>query len=129
FDTHVGQLNRQDKLLQTYAEGLNAFIKNLKAVNKWNDSLVFTFSEFGRRVEENASGGTDHGTAGNVFLFGGQLKKKGIVNEVPDLLNLDEGDLKYHLDFRNIYANILENWLMADPYKLIGSSVVPYGIV
>lgn len=129
FDTHVQQLNKHEKLLQTYAEGISAFIKNLKAINKWDDSLLFTFSEFGRRVEENASGGTDHGTAGNVFLFGGKLKKKGIVNEAPDLMNLDEGDLKYHLDFRNIYANILNNWLGADADKILKNVTVPFEIV
>ncbi len=129
FDTHVAQMNKHQKLLEIYAEGIAAFIKNLKGINKFDDSLLFTFSEFGRRVEENASGGTDHGTAGNVFLFGANLKKKGIVNEGPDLADLTDGDLKYHLDFRNIYANILNNWLSADANILINNSVVPYEIV
>jgi uncharacterized protein (DUF1501 family) len=92
FDTHVGQVEKQNKLLTTYAEAVSAFIKNLKELNKWDDTLVFTFSEFGRRVEENASAGTDHGTAGNVFLFGKNLKKKGLINPLPNLENLDNGD-------------------------------------
>jgi uncharacterized protein (DUF1501 family) len=129
FDTHAMQLNKHDTLLKQYAEAVNAFIKNLRALNKWNDTLIFTFSEFGRRVEENASGGTDHGAAGNVFLLGAKLKKKGIVNEGPDLMNLDDGDLKFHLDFRGIYSNILTNWLEADAGKILKKSVVPFTIV
>ena len=129
FDTHVGQVDKQNKLLATYAEAMNAFIKNLKALNKWDDTLVFTFSEFGRRVEENASAGTDHGTAGNVFLFGKNLKKKGIINQAPNLENLDNGDLKYSVDFRSIYKNILENWLNADANKIITGDVSPLIIV
>lgn len=129
FDTHVGQVIKQNKLLATYAEAVNAFIKNLKAINKWDDTLIFTFSEFGRRVEENASAGTDHGTAGNVLLFGKNLKKKGIVNQAPNLENLDNGDLKYSVDFRSIYKNILENWLNADANKIITGDVSPFIIV
>jgi uncharacterized protein (DUF1501 family) len=129
FDTHVGQVIKQNKLLATYAEAVNAFIKNLKAINKWDDTLIFTFSEFGRRVEENASAGTDHGTAGNVLLFGKNLKKKGIVNQAPNLENLDNGDLKYSVDFRSIYKNILENWLNADANKIITGDVTPIVIV
>lgn len=129
FDTHVGQVDKQNKLLATYAEAMNAFIKNLKALNKWDDTLVFTFSEFGRRVEENASAGTDHGTAGNVFLFGKNLKKKGIINQAPNLENLDNCDLKYSVDFRSIYKNILENWLNADANKIITGDVSPLIIV
>lgn len=70
FDTHVNQTQRHEKLLNTYAEGLSTFIENLKELGKWDDTLIMTFSEFGRRVEENASAGTDHGTAGNILLFG-----------------------------------------------------------
>jgi len=129
FDTHAGQLNRQNKLLRDYADGVNTFIKNLKDLNKWDDTLIFTFSEFGRRVEENASQGTDHGTAGNVFLFGKNLKKKGIINELPNLANLDEGDLKFTVDFRSIYKNILQNWLQADANKIIPAAVPNFEVV
>jgi len=129
FDTHVGQLNRQEKLLQQYSEAVSAFISNLKAMGKWDETLVFTFSEFGRRVEENASGGTDHGTAGNVFLFGRNLKKKGIINELPDLENLNDGDIKYSVDFRSIYKNILSDWLQADADKIIAAQVNAFKVV
>lgn len=111
FDTHNNQRDRQDKLLQTYADGVSAFLNDLKTAGKLNDVLVMTFSEFGRRVEQNASNGTDHGTANNIFLFGGALKKTGFQNDRPSLQNLDEGDLKFLVDFRNVYATVLDKWL------------------
>lgn len=129
FDTHVGQNERQTSLLKQYAEAVSAFIKNLKELNKWDDSLVFTFSEFGRRVEENASNGTDHGTAGNVLMFAKNLQMKGIVNAAPNLTDLEEGDLRYSIDFRSIYRNILESWLQADANKIINARVTPFRVI
>jgi uncharacterized protein (DUF1501 family) len=81
---------------------------------------MFTFSEFGRRVSQNASGGTDHGTANNMFLIGGGLKQKGVINAMPDLGDLDEGDLKYKVDFKTVYATVLRNWLNADDSAILG---------
>jgi len=129
FDTHVNQVDRQNNLLTQYSDAVTAFIKNLKDLGKWDDSLIFTFSEFGRRVQENASGGTDHGTAGNVFLFGKKLKKQGLINPAPDLESLDEGDLKYTVDFRSIYKNILKDWLEADADKIISGNVDIFKVV
>jgi len=111
FDTHVDQTPQQGRLLKQYAEGINAFLKDLKQNNKLDDTLVLTFSEFGRRVEQNASNGTDHGTANNMFLFGGKLKKQGIYNAAPNLQDLEAGDLKYQVDFRQVYGTILDKWL------------------
>lgn len=111
FDTHVNQNQQQGNLLKQYAEGINAFLKDLKQNNKLEDTLVMTFSEFGRRVAQNASNGTDHGTANNMFLYGGKLKKQGIYNAAPNLSDLDAGDLKYQLDFRQVYGTILDKWL------------------
>lgn len=111
FDTHTGQKDQQGRLLKQYSEGLAAFLKELKMTDRLDNTLVLTFSEFGRRVEQNASNGTDHGTANNVFVFGGKLKKPGIYNEAPDLANLDNGDLKYKIDFREVYATVLDKWL------------------
>ena len=82
---------------------------------------LFTFSEFGRRVEENASGGTDHGTANNMFFIGGKLKQKGLINPLPELSNLKDGDLKYKIDFKNVYATVLKNWLNTDDALVLGS--------
>ncbi|MDB5156331.1 MAG: twin-arginine translocation pathway signal [Mucilaginibacter sp.] len=111
FDTHVGQQNQQGRQLKIYGDAVAAFVKDLKGTGKLDDTLVMTFSEFGRRVEQNASNGTDHGTANNVFMFGGKLKKQGIFNDAPDLTTLDNGDLKYQVDFRDIYATLLDKWL------------------
>ena len=111
FDTHVNQVSQQGRVLQQYAEGMNTFIKDLHQNNKLDDTLVITFSEFGRRVAQNASNGTDHGTANNLFVFGGKLKKQGIYNAAPDLGNLENGDLKYKVDFREVYGTILDKWM------------------
>jgi len=83
------------------------------------DVLMFTFSEFGRRVAQNASNGTDHGTANNMFLISGGLKQKGILNAMPNLEDLNQGDLKYNVDFKNVYATILEKWLSADASRIL----------
>ncbi len=114
FDTHANQQNQQERLLKQYADGMKAFVSDLKANNLMDDVLILTFSEFGRRVKQNASRGTDHGTANNLMLIGGQLKKPGFVNDGPDLTKLDQGDLIYQVDFRKVYANIIEQWLEAD---------------
>lgn len=112
FDTHANQINRQKRLLTIYAEGIDAFINDLKAQNTFDDTLILTFSEFGRRVKQNAANGTDHGAASNVFIMGNQLKAQGFYNELASLTDLDaNGDLKYTVDFRSIYATILSKWL------------------
>ena len=121
FDTHVAQKNKQARLLKTYSDAMAAFVKDLKQDGLLDDTLIMTFSEFGRRVAQNASNGTDHGTANNVFLIGGNLQTKGFYNAASDLSNLDKGDLKYQIDFRRIYATILEDWLDASPGKILGS--------
>lgn len=79
FDTHVNQLGAQNRLLNIYAESIEAFVNDLKTNNTFNDTLILTFSEFGRRVKQNANVGTDHGTSNNVFIIGGQLKKQGYI--------------------------------------------------
>jgi uncharacterized protein (DUF1501 family) len=94
----------------------------MKGNNRWEEILVVTFSEFGRRVAQNASGGTDHGTANNMFLMGGSLKRQGLLNPLPDLTDLDEGDLKFNTDFRQVYATLLKNWLKADADSILGQS-------
>lgn len=122
FDTHFAQLNKQKNLLSQYSEAVSAFVDDLKLNNKLNDVVIMTFSEFGRRVEQNASGGTDHGTANNVFIINGALTKPGIYNETPDLKNLDQGDLIYKIDFRNIYSTILQKVLKVDDVAILKNS-------
>src|SRR6476469_3635332 len=120
FDTHVNQQMQQQRLFTELSDAVRAFTAALQRNNRFNDVLTFTFSEFGRRVSQNASGGTDHGTANNMFLIGGGLKQKGIINPLPDLSDLDEGDLKYKVDFKNVYATVLNKWLNADDEKILG---------
>lgn len=120
FDTHAGQINRQARLLKVYAKGIQSFIKDLKAGGSYDDTLILTFSEFGRRVEQNAANGTDHGAANNLFIIGKNLKKAGFYNPLADLRKLDEnGDIKYTIDFRSVYATILNNWLAADDKAIL----------
>ncbi|MCB9267172.1 MAG: DUF1501 domain-containing protein [Lewinellaceae bacterium] len=129
FDTHANQRNRQARLLQQLAEGVQAFVSDLKQNGLLDDTLIMAFSEFGRRVKQNASNGTDHGTANNVFLLGGQLKQPGFFNPPPDLLDLDEGDLKYQVDFRSLYATILEMWLEVRPAAVLGGEFEKLAVV
>ncbi len=122
FDTHANQKGRQGRLLKQYAEAMKAFVKDLQQNNLLDETLIMTFSEFGRRAAQNASGGTDHGTANNVFFIGGQLQRPGFFNAGPNLGNLDKNDLRYEVDFRSIYATILDDWLEADASKILGRS-------
>ena len=122
FDTHANQQNVQNRLLQQYADGMKALVKDLKRNNLLKDTLIMTFSEFGRRVQQNASNGTDHGTANNLFLIGEQLQKPGFFNAAPDLSKLDNGDLIYQVDFRNIYATILDRWLDSSVPQVLGEN-------
>ncbi len=120
FDTHINQDQQQQRLFKEMNDAVGAFVKDLKKNNRFNDVLLFTFSEFGRRVSQNASNGTDHGTANNMFFLSGGLKQKGILNGMPDLADLDDGDLKYKIDFKNVYSTVLKNWLGADDQKILG---------
>jgi uncharacterized protein (DUF1501 family) len=123
FDTHANQENRQKKLLKTYSESMEVFINDLKQNDTFKDTLVITFSEFGRRLQQNAAGGTDHGAANNVFIIGENLKTKGFYNDAPNLLNLDpNGDLIHSVDFRSIYATVLDTWLQVDDEAILNKS-------
>ena len=129
FDTHAQQQGQHTRLLTQYDEGLSAFVKDLKHHDLFNDTLIMTFSEFGRRVKENGSRGTDHGTANNVFMVGGRLKKPGIFNPPSSLEKLDQGDLIHAIDFRSIYTEILEYWLKVDSKPIMKSSFDILGLV
>lgn len=122
FDTHVGQNGQQQRLFMQMNDAIQAFTADLKSNNRFNDVMLVTFSEFGRRVSQNASGGTDHGTANNMFFIGGGLKQKGVLNAMPDLTQLRDGDLQHTVDFKDVYATILKNWLGADDKKILGRS-------
>lgn len=110
FDTHAGQRGQQDRLLKYLGDGLLAFYKDLAAHGNAGRVLTLTFSEFGRRVAQNASAGTDHGTAAPLFAVGGKLKG-GVYGTHPSLTDLEAGNLKYNVDFRSVYATVIEHWL------------------
>ncbi len=122
FDTHVNQKNRQERLLRTYSDAVKVFVEDLKKNGRLDEVLIMTFSEFGRRVKQNASNGTDHGTANNVFIMGGKLGKAGVYNESPNLKDLDKGDLKYSIDFRQLYATLLQKHLGVNDRKILGKN-------
>lgn len=122
FDTHVNQKARQHSLLSIYAKAVSTFVKDLKSNGLFKDILIMTFSEFGRRVQENGSQGTDHGAANNLFLIGDKLLSPGFYNAAPDLARLDEGDLRFELDFRAVYSQILRHWLKTDPSVILGQN-------
>ncbi|MCG8649079.1 MAG: DUF1501 domain-containing protein [Pirellulales bacterium] len=110
FDTHANQAAAHAALLREVGDALNVLMSDLDAHGHGDRVLAMCFSEFGRRVAENASEGTDHGTAGPIFLAGTKVRA-GLIGRHPSLTDLDQGDLKYHTDFRQVYAAILEDWL------------------
>jgi uncharacterized protein (DUF1501 family) len=124
FDTHAAQLAAQNGLLKTVADALQAFMQDLEGIGRADDVMIMTFSEFGRRVAENASKGTDHGAAAPMWLIGGGVTP-GIVGNHPSLTDLDDGDLKFGIDFRSVYGTILHDWLGADPKPIIGTGSFP----
>jgi uncharacterized protein (DUF1501 family) len=119
FDTHINQDAQQTRLFTEMNNAVGAFVQDLKAQGRFEDTLLCTFSEFGRRVAQNASGGTDHGTANNMFFIGGGLKQKGLLNDTPNLQNLDNGDLIHQVDFKQVYATLLNKWLDADDKAIL----------
>ena len=121
FDTHGGQAGAHGNLMRQVGDSLLAFQNDLKA--QGNDSRVVTmvFSEFGRRVKQNASGGTDHGTAAPMFLIGSGVHA-GVHGKHPSLTDLDQGDLKFTCDFRSVYATVLEQWMRAPSKKILGEA-------
>jgi uncharacterized protein (DUF1501 family) len=122
FDTHYTELNRHDDLMGYLDTAVNAFYKDLAAHNMADKVLIATWSEFGRRPKENASGGTDHGAAAPLLLIGDPVKG-GLYGQEPSLTNLDPtGNLRYSVDFRSVYQEILSGHLGADAGKILGAS-------
>lgn len=119
FDTHAGERGRHDNLMQQVSDGLGAFWNDMKKSGCDDRVLMMTFSEFGRRVQQNASGGTDHGVAAPMLVFGKGIRQ-GVIGQHPSLTDLDQGDLKYHVDFRSVYASILQNWLETPSKPILG---------
>ena len=119
FDTHAQQIRRHNQLWQDVSDTLLAFQTDLEQMGAGDHVLTLAFSEFGRRVHENANGGTDHGTASEMFLLGKPVKG-GLYGEYPSLANLEAGDLKYTTDFRAVYATVLDRWLGTNSEIVLG---------
>ncbi len=121
FDTHAGQSGRHANLLRQFSDALAGFVNDLKRDGLLDKVVVMTFSEFGRRVVENASGGTDHGAAAPLFIAGSRIKP-GVHSSHPSLEpdKLDRGDLAWNTDFRSVYSGILSGWMKADAAKILG---------
>jgi uncharacterized protein (DUF1501 family) len=128
FDTHANQAGQHAGLLRQLGDGLNAFYKDLKAQGNSGRVLVMVFSEFGRRVGQNASGGTDHGTAAPMYFVGDMLRP-GLLGDHPSLTELDQGDLRFTVDFRSVYAAILEDWMGAPSARILGRAYRPAKII
>ena len=120
FDTHAGQLRRHAQLWQDVSDTLAAFQTDMEQMGAGPNVLTLAFSEFGRRVHENANGGTDHGTASEMFILGKPVKG-GLYGQYPSLSNLDQGDLKFTTDFRAVYATVLDRWLGTNSEAVLGS--------
>lgn len=128
FDTHTGQAGRHRRLMEEFSEGIKDFLDTLTQEKLSERVLVMSFSEFGRRVEENASGGTDHGEAAPMFLFGDKVMA-GVHQKHPDLTKLRRGDLEFGTDFRRVYATVLQDWLRAKPRPILGGSFSPLRLI
>ncbi len=119
FDTHAGQLNTHERLMREFNDALAAFVADLKQQKNFERVLLLTFSEFGRRLAENANGGTDHGAAAPMFLVSGVIQP-GLFGKYPSLTELDHGDLKFNTDFRSVYGTVLDKWLGAPSQVVLG---------
>lgn len=128
FDTHVGQKGKHERLLRLYGDTMLAFSEEMKAAGLLEKVVCLTFSEFGRRTEQNAGGGTDHGAASVVFVSGGPERKFNADWATPDLGHQLEGDLAMKVDFRTIYGEILAKWLSANPDTILGQSFPHLGL-
>jgi len=121
FDDHADEKEQHARVLKQLDEGLTAFYKDMETQGIQDRVAVMIFSEFGRRVRENGSGGTDHGTAAPMFVLGGSVKG-GLYGGYPSLTQLDNGDLKYEVDFRTVYGTLIDKWLKGDAAGVLGKS-------
>jgi uncharacterized protein (DUF1501 family) len=120
FDTHANQPFQQQRLLGELDGSIDAFMQDLERLGRANDVMLMTFSEFGRRVQQNASNGTDHGTAEPLFMVGGGVQG-GLHGTYPSLSDLDRGDLKFTTDFRSVYGSVLQGWMGAPADQILGT--------
>ena len=128
FDTHQGQANVQQRLLKELAEGLASFKTALQEISRWDNTLIVTYAEFGRRAQENGSNGTDHGTANAHFVLGGRVKG-GFFGQAPSLTRLEGGNLVHSVDFRSLYATVIEKWWGGDAKIALSGKFATLGLL
>jgi uncharacterized protein (DUF1501 family) len=130
YDTHTNQVGNHQRLLQDLGDSVKAFTDDMKAQGNMPRVMLMTFSEFGRRVSDNANAGTDHGAAAPMFVIGERMKA-GLLGQYPSLAPADlyEGDIKYTVDFRSVYASVLENWLKTRSEPILGRRFQPLPLV
>ena len=130
YDTHTNQSGAHDRLLKELGDSIKAFTEDMTAQGNLGRVLLMTFSEFGRRVSENASGGTDHGAASSLFVVGSKVKA-GLLGQYPSLApgDLVNGDLKHTIDFRSVFAGVLESWLRTPSEPILGRKFQPLNCV
>lgn len=128
YDTHAQQPFRHGNNLEQFSTAIAAFYRELKAIGQDKRVLTLAFSEFGRRVAQNASQGTDHGTAGPMFLFG-PMVERGLLGSYPSLTKLEGGDLQYTTDFRSVYAGVLEQWFNTKNEAVLGKRFKPTQVI
>jgi uncharacterized protein (DUF1501 family) len=130
YDTHTNQVNTHQRLLADLGDSVKAFTDDMKAQGNMPRVMLMTFSEFGRRVSDNANSGTDHGAAAPMFVIGERMKA-GLLGQYPSLApgDLYQGDIKYSVDFRTVYASVLENWLHTRSEPILGRKFQPLPFV
>lgn len=128
YDTHSNQPAAQQRLLKELAEGISALQSALQELDRWHSTLAMTYAEFGRRPQENGSNGTDHGTANAHFMFGGRVKG-GLYGKAPELDRLEGGNLVHGVDFRSLYATIIEKWWGGDARGALGGRFAAMEII
>lgn len=128
FDDHAQEKEQHAKLLKDLDMAVKAFYDDLEALGLQDRVVTMVFSEFGRRVKENGSGGTDHGTAAPMFIMGGSVKG-GLYGGYPKLTDLDKGDLKYEVDFRSVYYSLIEDWMKGDAKGTLGKTFEKFSFV
>lgn len=128
FDTHARQAETHDKLLKEFSDAMLVFQREIEALGKADKVVTLVFSEFGRRSYENASGGTDHGAAAPMLLVGKSVKG-GLHGPNPNLSDLQDGDLKFAIDFRQVYGTALDQWMGGDSGSVLGASFKPVEVL
>ncbi len=128
FDTHANQLNSHQRLMTQFAQAMKGFYDELEATGHRSRVVTMAFSEFGRRVRQNASAGTDHGCAGPTFVFGDAVNS-GLLGQYPSMTDLDKGDLIHTVDFRSLYTDLLEGWMKLDATAALGAKFPSAGLL